>query len=256
MKARREGPEVARQAVDLRAVESGATPVDGKPEPSHPEGLEAESRKDLAPTEVVGGKGTLHRLAAAGGSAWHWTRDAAKALEAALGVVRTFVVNIALIIGVGFAIAAVVDELLQRRLIFEPVHLPKGLVDIGYTPESVARQLKQQIQRIREESTTLKKDLSKLREAGEDLGPEELQKKLEQLNIPIPVTDTTLRQVVDYLRTLLPVPPERRITGEIIGDEEIGYELRLWSDDWPAAPRPSWRRPSPTSWLWPCSRGS
>ena len=149
-----------------------------------------------------------------------------------IGVVRSLVVNLAVVIGVGFAAIVAISELGHRSLVLEPIQVPKALTDIGYTPAGVARRIKQQILDIRRESTTVK-ELQLLATAG------------ELLDVEIPETQTSLRQVLNYVRASLcraksrvigECRPESRLSGELIGDDAIGYTLRLWASDGTALP--------------------
>lgn len=203
---------MARQAVDLREHRSGATGRETEPAAETPPPLPVA---DVQPPATT----SWRRLAGGVSTAWSWLGGAATALDAAISVIRSLVVSLAMIAGVVVAVGVVVMELRQRILVLEPIQIPKRLLDLGYTPETVARQLKQKIREIRDESTTL-------------MELQGLQGDWEQLDIQIPETETTLRQVLNHLRVLLD-RPETRIGGAIVGADDIGYAFRLWSDDGP-----------------------
>jgi tetratricopeptide (TPR) repeat protein len=204
---------VARQAVDLREHRSGAT--GGKAAPA------AETAPPLPPAADDPPPPTppWRRFVGGVSTAWWWLGGVATGLDAAIGVIRSLIVSLAMIVGVAVGVDVVVMELNQRMLVLEPIELPERLLGLGYTPQMVARELKEKIGEIRQESTTLMK-------------LEGLQGDWEQLDIQIPDTDTTLRQVLNTLRGLLR-RPETRISGAIIGTDEIGYTLRLWDGDSP-----------------------
>lgn len=110
-----------------------------------------------------------------------------------IGVVRSLVVNLAVVIGVGFAMIVAISELRHRSLVIEPIQVPKSLTDLGFTPAGVARHIKQQILAIRRESTTVK-ELQLLATAG------------ELPDVEIPETQTSLRQILNYVRAFLGRP--------------------------------------------------
>jgi len=144
-------------------------------------------------------------------------------LSGVIGIVRALIVNLAVLLGVGFAVVLMVAELRHRMLVLEPVTVPKALVELGLTPEGMARQLEERISAIRSEARTFKQ-------------LQRLSPKWELPDIQIPETETSLRQVVDYLRAFLG-RDATRIGGEVIGDDALGYTLRLWNhDDGPLAP--------------------
>jgi tetratricopeptide (TPR) repeat protein len=196
---------VARQAVELREHRSGATDPEAAPATAPPAEEPAGPPQTPWRRRLEGFGRLRQRLG-----------SIATALDAAIGVVRSLVVSIAMIIGVAVAFGVVVSELRQRLLVLEPIQIPKRLLDLGYTPQTVARQLKEQIRAIQVASTTLKE-------------VQGLQGEWEQLDIQIPETETTLRQVVNQLRGLLD-RPETRVGGTIIGADDLGYTLQLWSD--------------------------
>lgn len=144
-------------------------------------------------------------------------------LSGVIGVARALVVNLAVLLGVGFAAVLMVAELRQRMLVLEPVTVPKALTELGFSPEGMARQLEERISTIRNEARTFKR-------------LQRLSPKWELPDIQIPETETSLRQVMEYLRTFLG-RDTTRIGGEVIRDDELGYTLRLWDhEDGPLAP--------------------
>jgi tetratricopeptide (TPR) repeat protein len=158
---------------------------------------------------------------AGAGAACRSIASVASALDGVIGVVRSLVVSIAVIVGVGFGTVVVVKELRQRSLVIEPIQIPEALAGLGYTSENVARQLKEQIGRIHTASTTFK-ELPLLATSAEL--PE----------IEIPETQTSVRQVLSYLRAYVGAD-EIRFGGEIIGSETVPYTLYLRSSYGPLA---------------------
>lgn len=135
-------------------------------------------------------------------------------LDQTLSLVRSFVVNLAISIALVVAVIFVIVELRNRRLVIEPIQVPLSLTELGHTPEEVARQLMEQILVIRQDSTTLKEDL------------QEVTGEWKLLELEVPEGDTSVQVILNYLKFVLGLN-STQISGEITGDEEIGYRLRL-----------------------------
>jgi len=159
----------------------------------------------------------MRRLARRPGALLGPIRTVVEALSELIAVIRALAVNLALIAGVVVGIVVVMGELSRPTLVLEPIRVPPRLAAIGYSPESAARLLKEEIGAIRRQSRTVK-ELQGL--AGE----------WELPDVQIPETETTLRQVLNHLRDILE-RPETRIAGDIVGDDALGYTLRLWDPD-------------------------
>lgn len=208
---------MARPAVALR--EPDPEERQDRPErlnepPGRPErgaALRGALRKAAAPAAALSAV-----VYAAGGHVFGRASRFAEWLGKAIGLVRTLVVNVAVVAGACFGVWVLVTELWHRTLVIEPVQVPNSLASLGYRPESVARLLKQEILKLRQDSTTLKE-------------LQLLATQTEQLDVKIPEIETTLRQVIDYAREIFG-RTETRISGEIIGDADIGYTLQLLSD--------------------------
>jgi tetratricopeptide (TPR) repeat protein len=214
---------VAHQAFKLHEDKSGA------------EAREPEAEAPVEQTAAQPGPDTrtarptrLRRLTAGAGAACRSTASLASSLDSVIGVVRSLVVSIAMIVGVGFGTFVVVKELRQRLLVIEPIQVPQALADLGYTPENVARQLKEQISQIQIASTTFK-------------ALPLIATTADQPKIEIPEAQTSLQQVLTYLRAYIGAG-ETRFAGEIIGSDTVPYTLYLRSEYGPLTverhPRP------------------
>lgn len=138
-------------------------------------------------------------------------------LSRAIGIARALVVNLAVLLGVGFALYLMASELGHRMLVLKPIPVPKALAELGISPEGLARQLEERITAIRKEARTFKQ-------------LQRVSAEWELPDIQIPETETSLRQVMEYLREFIGTGATR-IGGEVIGDDELGYTLRLWNQD-------------------------
>jgi tetratricopeptide (TPR) repeat protein len=208
---------VAHQAVDLREHRSGAAAC----EPESEAAVEPSAPAPAEPGAPSPRPAPLRRLMAGAGAAGGSIAAVGRTLDDAIGAVRSLVVSIAVIVGVGFGTVVVVNELRHRLLVIEPIQIPHALADLGYTSENVARQLKEEIGRIHTASTTFK-ELPLLATTA-DL-PE----------IEIPEAETSVRQVLSYLRSYVGAE-ETRFAGEIIGSETVPYTLYLRSSYGPLA---------------------
>jgi hypothetical protein len=207
---------VAHQAFDLREHRSGAEARD-----SEAEATIEQTAAEPGPDTETARRSRLRRLTAGAGAACRSTASLASSLDSIIGVVRSLVVSIAMIIAVGFGAFVVVKELRQRLLVIEPIQIPPALADLGYTSDNVARQLKEQISEIQTASTTLKE--LPLIATTADLP-----------KIEIPEAQTSLQQVLTYLRTYIGAG-ETRFAGEMIGSETVPYTLYLRSEHGPLA---------------------
>jgi hypothetical protein len=147
----------------------------------------------------------------------------AEKIGAAVAVIRSFAVNLAMIVGVAIGGTVAVDQLRYRTLVIEPIPVPEALADLGHTPEGVARRLKERIQAVLADETL--QDLLDRLAVWDEL-PELVDAEIP--DVQIPETGIALSEVLSYVQQLLG-RTKNRIAGEITGDEEIGYELRLWA---------------------------
>lgn len=206
---------MAHQAVDLREHRSGTTARESETEAA----VEPSATAQLDSGAQAPRRAPLRWLMAGAGAACRSIASVAGTLDGVISVVRSLVVSIAVIVGVGFGATVVINELGQRLLVIEPIQIPGSLADLGYTSENVARQLKEQIARLHAASTTFKE--VPLLATSADL-PE----------IEIPEAQTSLQQVLSYLRTYIGTG-ETRFAGEIIGSDAVPYTLYLRSKDGP-----------------------
>jgi tetratricopeptide (TPR) repeat protein len=112
-----------------------------------------------------------------------------------------------------YGVYDLLDDALHRRIIIEPIAVPKALVDKGYSPESAARQFREALLKIRRSSGGPTEDVDVDMKRGDDLP-----------NISAPGLGVPLESVAAMLHALKRFGPNPTISGEVV---YVDNKLRL-----------------------------